>query len=324
MNLAISAGAIVVYLVGLETFLRVRGAEPAPTTAHAVTTNAYGGIFRPSGDPILREELIPGANGVVNADGYIGTAYPPGRAHDAFRIVGLGDSITMYHSAERENYLLLTEQALNDAPGLPRVEVLNFGMASYETSQEVHLFEVRGLAYEPDLVVLGYCLNDGMDFVLTVNEMTGRVVFDPGAYEPLDVVSFFTGAVSSATTDVTPETIFARVVASDIWQTSMEALATLAALAALHGFEVVVLVFPVLVDFDRYPFESMHRALAERARSLGFGVVDLLPTYRSRATAAELADDVIHPNALGHSIAAETLTAHLLGRGVELRSAGPP
>ena len=100
----------------------------------------------------------------------------------------------------------------------------------------------------------------------------------------------------------------------------MDALERLARLSREHGFGVVVVVFPILVDFEQYPFVPVHEAVGQRARALGFDVVDLLASYRAQR-AESLATDVIHPNAAGHAIAARELVAHLRRRGLARREA---
>lgn len=37
---------------------------------------------------------------------------------------------------------------------------INFGVMGYDTTQEARLLETKVLAFQPDLIVIGYCLND--------------------------------------------------------------------------------------------------------------------------------------------------------------------
>jgi lysophospholipase L1-like esterase len=309
-KISLSIGVVVVYLVGMQIVLSFR-----PAGAGAVDPgSAYQDIYRPSDDPVLRHELVPGANGLVNAHGYIGPDHPPGRSPDAYRILALGDSITMYLTAEGDNYLLRAQEELGG------VEVLNFAVAGYDTEQAVRHLERDGLAYEPDLVVVGYCLNDSVDFVFSVNETTGRIAFDAHDYDPDQMFGFIQGMVASAAATATPEQFLETARANRQWTASMEALEQLAGLSREHGFGVVVVVFPILVDFTRYPFEPVHQAVAQRAQALGFEVIDLLPAFRAERADA-LATDVIHPNAAGHAIAARELAARLRQRGLTRREA---
>lgn len=131
-------------------------------------SHAYEGIYRESADPVLRVELIPRGNRYINADGFFGRDYARAKPANTWRIVGVGDSVTMYYSAEQLGYLSLLERALPAVVGR-NVEVLNLAVVSYETPQQVRSLVTRGLRYEPDLVIVGYCVNDGTDFVQLAN-----------------------------------------------------------------------------------------------------------------------------------------------------------
>jgi hypothetical protein len=39
-------------------------------------------------------------------------------------------------------------------------QVLNMGVGGYQTLQEVELLRSRGLKYDPDYVLIGFCIND--------------------------------------------------------------------------------------------------------------------------------------------------------------------
>ena len=45
-----------------------------------------------------------------------------------------------------------------------RTEVLNFGVSAYCTLAEVELLEVKGLAFDPDVVILVFVENDYLNF----------------------------------------------------------------------------------------------------------------------------------------------------------------
>lgn len=316
-RLAISAGSLVVFFIGLDLVLRFWLSDPHKVPGGIQGPN-YQGISRPSSDPLLAKELIPGANGVVNASGYMGTDYPPERSPGTFRIVGLGDSITMYFSAERENYLYIAEQILRREPGAPRAEALNFGVGAYDTSMEVHQFETRGSRYRPDLVTVGYCINDGIDFPYTVNRATNRVTFAAEDSDSPPVFSFIERNLATARADLTAEQFFRVAFASAAWNNSMRALERLAALGREQHFAVVVLIFPVITDFDHYLFAPYHERVRAVATSLGMTVLDLLPAFRAAGASGSLRQgrDYIHPNAIGHRAAGEALARTILQAGL--------
>ena len=89
-------------------------------------------------------------------------AKPPG----TYRIVALGDSITMGWGVSQDmTFPAQLERQLNARPprGFPeglRYEVLNLGVGNYNTVQEVMRLKNIGLDLAPDLIILGYFIND--------------------------------------------------------------------------------------------------------------------------------------------------------------------
>jgi lysophospholipase L1-like esterase len=77
------------------------------------------------------------------------------------RIIGIGDSGMFGWGVEQfENYLAVLEKNLTDKHGKDTYEVLNFAVPGYNTQQEIELLKSKGLSYQPDIVILGWCEND--------------------------------------------------------------------------------------------------------------------------------------------------------------------
>jgi lysophospholipase L1-like esterase len=81
---------------------------------------------------------------------------------------------------------------------------------------------------------------------------------------------------------------------------------------------VAVVVFPMLVDFDHYPYHRLHRRVAREARRHGFSVLDLFEAFalHDAATLQLLPGDTTHPGDLGHRLAAERIHAFLRQEGL--------
>lgn len=75
------------------------------------------------------------------------------------RIVGIGDSGMFGWNVEQgENYLDVLETSLSRREGA--YEVLNLAVPGYNTYQEVESLISKGLAFDPDIVIVGWCNND--------------------------------------------------------------------------------------------------------------------------------------------------------------------
>lgn len=95
----------------------------------------------------------------INSGGFrdreVPVAKPPGR----LRALALGDSVTFGSGLE------VSERWSDFLEGFWRLfhldaEVFNLGVPGYDVAQEVLFLERKGLAYDPDQVILCFCIND--------------------------------------------------------------------------------------------------------------------------------------------------------------------
>jgi hypothetical protein len=146
---------------GLLGEFLVRLVSPQPILPRYVTEAPYGirtnipGISYQHTSPDYRIDFRINAQGMRSDREYV-VPKPPGTV----RIIGLGDSFTMGYEVDLEDtYLYQLERVLHDR-GHRNVEVLNLAVSGFGTAEEMLKLEHEGLAYEPDIVVLGYFNND--------------------------------------------------------------------------------------------------------------------------------------------------------------------
>lgn len=99
-------------------------------------------------EPEFRHAAVTNSRGLRSAE----TPYAKGARK---RILCLGDSLTFGLGVESaEAFPSLVEA------GLPGTEVVNGGVVGWGTAQECLWLEAEGLRYEPDVLVLGFFVND--------------------------------------------------------------------------------------------------------------------------------------------------------------------
>jgi hypothetical protein len=136
-----------------ECLLRVTGlVEP-----HLITYDrARGWALMPGGAGWQREE--GGAYVKINRDGFRGPQRTREKPKGVFRVAVLGDSFTEAQQLPYEQtFSAVIERELARCPVLSRnkkVEVLNFGVDSYGTAQELLTLDEQALAFSPDVVVV--------------------------------------------------------------------------------------------------------------------------------------------------------------------------
>jgi lysophospholipase L1-like esterase len=277
--------------------------------------------FVPSESEILLYEPKPGAGDVNDygaRDFPFEVAKPPG----AFRIVVLGDSIGFGFCNDRRPLVIedtfpkVLERRLRERFG-PRVQVLNLAVSGYDTVQEAELLARKGLALDPDLVLVAYCLNDAWQASAErvaferggMGELLGKSAAFRQLYLGSDLVRFVVQR---------SQLLSRRGAATDARQPDRteQGFARIAELGALHRFETLVATFPLFQSFDAYPREAEHAAVAAKSSARGFHHLDLLPAFR----AASAGDPRVlqgrcnreHPDERGHQVAAEAIERYLL------------
>lgn len=126
------------------------------------------GLVRSSDMPGVTFELKPGLEALfkgvqirINSHGYRDPKRTLEKPVGTWRIAALGDSVTFGWGVPLEQvFTRKMEQRLNQRSGHYKYEVLNFGVPAYNTGQEVAAFEARGLAFDPDVVLLIIVSND--------------------------------------------------------------------------------------------------------------------------------------------------------------------
>ena len=108
------------------------------------------------------EGTFLGGRFATNSRGLRDDEHPLAKPPGVFRIVGIGDSVMMgWGVAQEEAYLARLETKLAErCAGTPAVETINFGVHGYNAIQQYFVLKDRALAYDPDLIVLGYVGND--------------------------------------------------------------------------------------------------------------------------------------------------------------------
>lgn len=350
-NLGISFGATILTLLAIEIVLRVQGFDP-----FADLRDGRALLLRPSQNAEIQYELTPGAQGqawhtdvVINPDGFRG---PQVGEHKGarYRIEVLGDSIAFGNllpaGAEFPRQLEALLQRANDP-----AEVINLAVGGYDVLQEAALFEEKGLRYEPDLVVLAYCLNDAgiaspnLEYLYRLNKYSraglahlrlsqfvvsqlDRVRMADYLEQQNDPAVFrqtYRGRIDPIGADESELHALMQEAAGKPVPTSWYADAArvgriryafrrLRAAAERAHTKVVVMVIPWLEERpDNYPHEVAHQIVAREAVRAGFPVLDLTAELLQHGgeSLRVKRTDLCHPNQEGHRIIARRLFAYV-------------
>jgi lysophospholipase L1-like esterase len=292
---------------------------------------------------------------------------PRAKPAGSFRIAAIGDSLTHGSGGPRESaYPEQLEALLNARAGAAgtRFEVLNFGVPGYNIGQVVQRLRVLGLGFEPDVIVYGYALNDPQSFSIEAEAL--RTLRDDAARNAAADAGHLVGrwlahsrlyqlarqwahrrdslAMLRAQMPNDPayeaarsgdRTRYFRSIHSEGESAARltRGLDDLAALALEHQLPVLVVIFPLFgseAGAGPEALADVHQIVAVQARKRGFAVLDLLPVYAgaTRAFGTGMNLDFMHPDALGHRVAATAIRSWLCTSAwlpaASLDCAGPP
>jgi hypothetical protein len=235
------------------------------------------------------------------------------------RVVLLGDSFTWGASVLFDDgYGQRLERWLRERRGEPW-EVVNLAVPGMNTVGQSAQLVSEGFGYGPDVVILGYVLNDSED---------------ENAAEARRAADWLADRTPAPPSSLLDRSVLLRVVRTRLWATrenrrrvedfrsmylpsypgwiaAQKALRAMGGACRERGVPFVVLIFPLFgspLD-DSYPFADIHAQVANVAAEAGAKVVDLLPFYRGLRSDLLVVDGTNdeHPNEIAHRIAAQTL-----------------
>ena len=259
----------------------------------------------------------------MNAAGYRDIEHVARKEAAVRRVVFLGDSFTYGVGVLFDDtYPKRVERALSSERG-EAWESIVLATPGFDTEQEAGIAAHEAFAFSPDLLVLGYVLNDAED--QDSAEQRRAEAWTRREEERRHPSLWRRSAFLSLVGDRIHATIENRARIENqraLYREDQRGLIAvrrsvreIADLAKQHGIPFVVVVFPLFANplGDDYPFADLHRIVGELCRNAGARVVDLLPYYRDldwRLLVVEGALDE-HPNELAHRIAAQGLLAGL-------------
>jgi len=343
--------------VGLEVYLRSK-------STYVISQRQGTGIGKAVVDPELLivhtpkgKRLLPNVQVIVrnhflshqdvtittNAFGFRDEEMTREKKEGEVRILVLGDSITWGDSLDATDVYVEQAQARlrEQYPG-KSIEVINAGIGDIGLLEELDILKDQGLQLAPDVVVVGFYLNDSRPPWGLPQELGRRgflrrhSVLAETIYQWLKLKNiliergidrgywWFNRESYDWQHDRTAFLAFADSAKLDwgvawderSWASLTGPFDELAKLSRDHGFRVVLLAFPVRYQVDAPFIEDLpQRKLREVAEMHGWSYLDLLPVLRQHQ-AEDLYFDQAHPNARGNALIGQVLADYLMTNGL--------
>lgn len=296
----------------------------------------------------LKPNSRQGAGGVmynINSHGMRDREYLLDKGRNTYRIAVLGDSYTFGDGVPLEDtYVKQLEDLLNQNQHLrKRIEVFNLGVNGYNTVQELWRLKGLGLQFQPDLILLGYYLNDPLpvdlraifggpgnkrlphgiplpfkDFLRRHSRL--YLLLSSGYGRILQYMGLRQDKVRRSASYYLEyyQKLYRNTYQG--WKTCRQALLDFHKVSVEREIPFLVVIFPALIDCEyNYAFGAIHEKVASFLHNNGIDVLDLLPAYlgqHSRSLWA--ARHNRHPNRRGHRIAAQAISDYIIAKGLIL------
>jgi lysophospholipase L1-like esterase len=246
-----------------------------------------------------------------NSRGFRDREFPLEKPAGELRVLALGDSFTYGQGVGQDDaWPQVLERAIASERG-GSVEVINAGFCSGHTPHYyAPWLAADGLAFQPDLVIVGLCLNDLSPFI-------PMMAYDPaavGAEEPWLRGSALLGLLQRKLAQrrlAVERRDFADLVRADgaEWERTQAGLLDMHQRLREKGIDFVVAIFPMLSQLGpSYSYGGLHEMVRAFCAERGILCVDLLPRFLGRdefALWVHASDQ--HPNDVGHRLMAEAI-----------------
>ena len=259
-----------------------------------------------------------------NSFGYRDVERSMSKDPETVRMVVIGDSFTFGSGIDspEDVYTRLLERKLNETGSSNKFEVINLGLSTYSTRDELDVLHKLGLKLHPDVVVLGYFINDaeGPHSTARFEEMFSPRYLIPARIKNwLYSRSFMYYFLASRLNNINRALIFKGKSYEDYlvylysdanpdFSEHKTCLAQFINTCTEKGIAVIVVNIPLINNFERYPFSYVNRYIQDIAVSNGAMYVDLLShfsAYDPKELRVSFLDG--HMNKLAHKITAEVL-----------------
>lgn len=271
----------------------------------------------------------------INPDGFRGPRHARPKTDGVKRVVVIGDSIAFGYGVEEAGaFPRILEREIALLAPQPGVEVVNLGVGGYNAWNEAELLKDVGVGYQPDLVLVEFCINDlnepsvhfDAQTRLLLSTIPDAAFPDPslrrGPYRaPSRILGWCAAsklcalahdlwlAATQPAFDESSKRAAVRPIESGgetEWRWLEARYLEMAASAERAGARFAVLAFPYPQQVTRSGPDSVQERLVAMARRHGWTVIDPLPAFRAaHAAGTRLFLDWWHPTDAGHRIAAE-------------------
>ena len=289
------------------------------------------GLYQRSPNRILRYELKPnlktmyaGHELATNSEGFRGPEYSIQKEKNTYRVIFIGDSVAFGKFVSFEDTLShRLELGLSHYCPQREFEVFNMGIEGYNSTQELELLRTKGLKYNPDLVIVYYCLNDPdyPEYYFKKNFINRHFLLTRYILYRVKKHWVKTDRRKRGFEDISGGE-FNYFYSMDCWQYAKEAILKMGDLCASRGIKMVLLIVPEMSDpvkdfKEGYPFWYINDML-EAVEHDNIIVIDPIREFSRRNLSKDEVRVWNYPNLKANNIISEYTLKKLQEHNINL------
>ncbi|MDD4939039.1 MAG: SGNH/GDSL hydrolase family protein [Candidatus Omnitrophica bacterium] len=270
-----------------------------------------------------------------NSLGFIGKEI--GDKHDdIFRILGVGDSVTAgTYLPQDQRYINRLGEILADKTN-KRIEIINAGVGGYNTWQELESIKGKGLSVNPDLIIVGVCLNDYINnkpklkkswFNMVIENLRdgSKARYLDFLYQRSDLYKFFYDFFSTGLRMRFGDAGYHRYLENYNFEIKPEdfknwkaAFSDMISLVKSHKKKILFTIFPLENQIINKE-EDSYKPLSQFFKEEGIYYIDLIKDFKREAKQSKILymkRDIIHPTSIGHSIVAQAISKYIIDNNI--------
>jgi len=359
INLLLSVGTVLLTLLLIEVGYSIYQLIRSPKAYFRIDQKTQERYLIPG--IVRKKKFIKNGKEItikINSLGWRDREISLEKQEDTFRIVALGDSITFGWGIElNETYIKQLETILKKQDSHKNYEVINISIEDLGLQEELKLLKQVGLNFQPDLVLLGFYLNDARPIGGFPNEskstwfhrryilrqianltpstkiLAKKVLIKFGVMKPNASSRFRWINTFTKREWVTNQDKMKQLIKSadldwglawkpESWIAIDQYIQEMQEVTQSAGCPLTVVCFPVSVqvesNFTSVDKPQLHLSKICRSRSIPF--LNLLPSFRHWNTMVEesLFFDLCHPTPLAHQKTAQVVSEFLYTEGLLL------
>lgn len=307
INLTISLTSLVILLLILEVVFRLPSIK-----------QKTGGHW-----PVTYKWMIQAQTNELNSLGFRDSEHQLKNPDNTYRILVLGDSYVYGQMVPSEKFFTRQLENLLNKHFDQNIEVISMGLMGWNTVEQLEALQTHGLKFKPDLVIIGFVLND-LQIKNNPNKLEAQDPEKPilpfkKLDSHLDKKSYFYSFTKYQYNRVLEKYDFK--VSYDLWQRRLyqnnrainqftQAIIDINSLSQSIGAQVLFADLNLLLPESDWRQEKT--LVLNLVDNLGLSILDLgsfLSDYSHQEITISKSDG--HPNILGHQIYAQALADYI-------------